>query len=156
MALKADRQIDAWEIRYFLNETAAPGNIVVISTAGSGSAMDAVDNLATVVASSSGARPLGMLLNQFVNLDLSKFPINWHKDQSQIGDKASIATKGWFVTDRITGTPAAGDFAVLSSSGTITGVAPNATTWNKIANPQVGSFRTKKDESGYASVYIDL
>jgi hypothetical protein len=156
MALRGDRQIDSWEIRYFLNEVAERGNVAVISTVGSGSAMDAIDNLVTIAGSSSGQKPVGLLLNDFVNIDQSKFPINWHKDQHQVGDKCSLVTKGWVVTDRITGTPAAGDWAVLSSSGTVTGIAPNLSTWNKIANPQVGVFRTKKDEAGFASIYVDL
>lgn len=155
MAIKGDRQVDAVEISYFLNETAVKGKILVVSTAGSGVAMDSVSNLATVAGNSSGQKPLGLLLNEVVNVDQTRFPINWHKDQHQQGDKVTIMTKGWVVTDQITGTPAAGDHAVLSSSGTAATLAPGG-TWNEAANPKVGRWRSAKDEAGYAKLYVDL
>lgn len=154
MALKGDRQIDSVEIRYFVNEVANRGSVVSVSTAGSGIGMEDVSNLATVAANSSGSKPIGVLLNDFVNLDLTRTPINWHKDQAQKGSKATILTKGWIVTDQIIGTPNALDYACLTSSGNVTGVAPGSV--NYAANPVVGRFRTKKNEDGFASVYVDL
>jgi hypothetical protein len=156
MALKADRKIDVVDISYFLNEVASKGVIVSVSTAGSGVALEDPANLVTVSASSSGARPLGMLLTEFVNVDQTRTPINWHKDQAQKGSKAAIMTKGWAVTDQVTGSPAKNDWAVLSSSGAVTGVAPHQVSWNQIANPRVGTFRSIKNEDGYARVYVDL
>ncbi len=155
MALKGDRQIDAVSIRYFLDEVSAKGNVLCVSTAGSGIALDSTVNLATVVADSSGNKPLGVLLNEFVNVDQTRQPVNWHKDQSQKGDKCTILTKGWVVTDRITGTIAAGDHAVLSSSGTCAALAPGA-AWNEAANPKVGRWRGLPDQSGFAVLYVDL
>jgi hypothetical protein len=155
MALKGDRQVLETEIGFYLNEVATRGVVVCVSTAGSGVALDNVSSVATVAANSSGNKPIGILLNDFVNLDLTKFPVNWHKDQANSGDKATILTKGWVVTDQITGTPVARDFAVLSSSGTVATLAPGG-TWNEVANPKVGRFITKKDQSGYARVYVDL
>jgi hypothetical protein len=156
MALKADRSVGSVDISYFLNEVASKGVIVSVSTAGSGVALEDPANVATVSASSSGARPLGMLLTEFVNVDQTRTPINWHKDQAQKGSKAAIMTKGWVVTDQVTGTPSKGDWALLSSSGSVTGIAPNSTSWNQIANPRVGSFRSIKNEDGFARVYVDL
>lgn len=154
MALKADRQIDSYELGYFLNETADRGVVVSISTAGSGVAMDNLSNLATVAANSSGAKPLGVLLNEFVNIDQTKFNINWHKDQRQVGDKAVIATKGWVVTNKVV-LANAGSGAILTSSGFITN-KPHNNVWNSVAQPEVGRFRSDKDEAGFAKVYIDL
>jgi hypothetical protein len=155
MAILADRQIDAVELGYFLNEVSVKGKLVSVKTAGSGVAMDNVNNVATVAASSSGQLPLGMLINEFVSVDLTRFPINWHKDQSVSGDKATVMTKGWAVTDQVIGTPSAGHFAVLSSSGNVTNLAPGG-AWNEVANPKVGRFRSTLDSNGFAKVYIDL
>ena len=156
MAIKVDRQVDSVELRYFLNETAVNGKILVVSTAGSGVAMDSTANLATVAGNSSGNLPIGMLLNEVVNVDQTRQNINWHKDQTQQGDKVTIMTKGWAVTDELTGTIAAGNFAILSSSGTLAQLAPGG-TWNEAANPKCGVFRTNKsDTDGFATVYIDL
>lgn len=155
MALLADRQVDAVELGYYLNELAVKGQILSVKTYGSGVAMDSVKNVATVAANSSGNAPLGMLLNDFVAVDLTRFPINWHKDQSVSGDKASIMTKGWAVTDQVTGSPAAGNYAVLTSSGQVMPVALGA-AWNEAANPKVGRFRSTVDANGFAKLYIDL
>lgn len=157
MALKADRQVDAYEVGYFLNETASQGVIVSANTAGSGIALEDTANLATVAANSSGAKPIGMLLTEVVNIDLTRQAINWNKDQVNIGGKVAIMTKGWAVTDKITGTPTVGQKAVLSSSGTVTGQANQSTGWhNELINPYVGTFRSVKNEDGFARVYVDL
>ena len=53
MALKADRNELDVDISFFMNETAEKGQIVVISTAGSGAAMDQSQSLVTVAAAST-------------------------------------------------------------------------------------------------------
>lgn len=155
MAIRADREIVSTESRYFLNEVAEKGVVVSVSTAGSGVGMDNTRNVATVAASSSGSKPLGVLLTTFVNVDQSRFPINWHKDEANLGDKASILTKGWVVTNKITGSATAGDKAVLSSSGYVA-VKAAPSTYNETANPVIGRFRTASDENGYATLLVDL
>jgi hypothetical protein len=154
MALKMDRQVDAVDISYFLNEVAERGVVVSVSTGGSGIAMDSPKNLATVAATSVGARPLGILLNDFVDIDTSRLPVNWLKDQHKLGDKCTILTKGWVVTNKITGTPVAGQLAGLSSSGTLTGLAVGTAETANV--PLIGRFRSSINEEGFAKVYVDL
>ena len=154
MALKMDRQVDAVDISYFLNEVAERGVVVSVSTGGSGIAMDNPRSLATVAATSVGARPLGILLNDFVDVDTSRLPVNWMKDQSVIGNKCTIMTKGWAVTNKVIGTPTAGQLAVLASSGSLAGVAVG--TASSANSPLVGLFRSGVDENGFAKVYVDL
>ncbi len=154
MALKMDRQEDAYELSFFLNEVADRGNIVSISTAGSGIAMDHPSNLATVAGAASGQKPLGFLMNDFVNTDATRIQRNWFKDEHRPGDKCTILTRGWVVTDRITGTPTAGQLAALGPSGTVTGV--NIGTPQSAAQPIVGRFRTSKSEEGFAKVTVEL
>lgn len=154
MALKGDRQIDATEITYFLNEVAERGSIVSINTAGSGISLENSKSVATVLTNPSGGKPLGLLLNDFVSIDRTRFPINWHKDQAASGDKASILTKGWVVTNKLLGTVTAGQVAYLAESGNLRGsTLPPA---NLSLQPVVGRFRSDKDEAGYAKVYVDL
>jgi len=150
MALKADRQIDAVEIGYFINEVAEKGLIVVPLTAGSGIALDSAMNVATVAASASGNYPLGMLMNDFVSIDVTKQYLNYHKDQSILGSKATIMTKGWAVTNKVTGTPAGNQTAVLTASGYVTTGTVSATT------PAVGRFRSKVNADGFVRLYVDL
>lgn len=156
MALKADRNILDTELGYYLNETASRGVIVCVSTAGSGTALDASANLATVAAQSSGAKPIGLLLNDVTDNDLTKTPTNWHKDEAQKGDKVAILTKGWVVTDKVT-TATAGAKAVLTSSGYVMDATDaDVAAANALLNPVIGVFRTSKDENGFARLYVDL
>jgi hypothetical protein len=156
MSLKIDRQVDAVELRYFLNETASRGVVVSApSHTASGVAMEDTLSVATVAANSSGAKPLGVLAQDVVDLDLTRISVNWHKDQANKGDKVTIITKGWVVTDQTFGTCTGGEDAVLSSSGAVTNKATDG-THNEQANPTVGRFRTSKDQAGFAALYIDL
>jgi len=154
MALKPDRQIDSEEISYFLNETAERGSFVVVSTGGSGVAMDSSVNVATVASSPSGQKCLGIITSDFVNVDRTRQQINWHKDQQASGDKANIVRKGWLTTNKILGTATAGQTAYLAESGNVRGTSSPIT--NIAVQPTVGRFISGKDEAGYAKVYIDV
>ena len=159
MALKNNRYEFATDISYFMNEVASRGGIASISTVGSGAALDQSAALVTYAANSSGATPRGLLLNDMVNLDLTRQHLNQHRDEVQLGGKVTLGVKGWWITNSIIGTPAAGDLAVLSSSGNIAPLTQaNSVTgaWNKALNPLIGKFWGKLDEDGYAKVFVDL
>ena len=109
MALRPDRNEHLTDLSFFMNETAERGIIVVHSTGGSGAAMD--DSNAKVIAPAttvSGKNPAGLLLNDVVNLDLTRQHINFHKDEVQQGNKVLLLRRGTGVTDQISGTPTVG------------------------------------------------
>jgi hypothetical protein len=156
MALKGDRYEVVDDISFFMNETATRGGIVCYSTAGSGAALDQSAALATYKATISGSIPIGMLMNDVVNLDLTRQHLNQHKDEVQQGRKVRLMTEGWAVTNMIYPgvTPTAGQTAYLAHSGYIT-----STEIVGVSNPevaQIGRFMSTKDEDGYAKVYVKL
>ena len=104
---------------------------------------------ATVAASASGAAALGVLLNDVVDIDQTRQHLNWHKDEVQKGSKVTILTKGFVVTDKISGTPTAGQTAYLSASGLIKGTQDTGA-------PAIGRFLSTKDADGYAKVAVNL
>ena len=158
MALKSDRYEFQTDVSFFMNEVAERGGVVTLAATStpSGSAMDSSVNVVTYVANPSGKVPIGILLNDMVNLDLTRQHINWHKDEIQKGGKVTILRKGYVVTNRIsgTGTPVAGDAAYVADSGLIStstrGVALDA------GAVKIGRFLTAKDSDGYAKVEINL
>ena len=171
MALKADRNELDVDISFFYNAgTAERGGVVSITSVGSGAAMDqgvnlvkykaagaAMDQAAALVSYKQGAAgviPVGVLLNDVVNLDLTRQHINWHKDEVQKGGKVSILKKGYVVTNNITGTPTAGALAYLDdlTAGNLT-VKANVDTTEYIS---VGRWMSSLDEDGYAKVEINL
>ena len=156
MALKGDRFEGITSIEFFMNEVAERGGVVVSSTGanvagGSGAALDQWKSQVTYAAAGSvGRYPVGVLLNDMVNLDLTKQHINWQRNQMQIGSKVTLLREGWVVTNMIdpAAAPALGSGAYLSNSGLFTTVVGS--------NAKVGRFESAADGDGFAKVYVKL
>ena len=99
MALKADRYELQTDISFFYNDSAVSrGGIVVHdSTTASGAAMDQGVNLVKYKAAAATDVPVGVLLNDVVNKDLTRTHLNQHKDEVQLGGKVTILRKGYIV-----------------------------------------------------------
>ena len=147
MALKGDRNVLETDISFFINVEAEKGELVHLSTGGSGAAMDNSVALA-VTATGNGAQPLGILLNDVVDIDQTRQHINWHKDEVQKGGKCTIMTKGTIVTDKVTGTPAAGAVAYVNVDGTVGAISGGSSA--------VGRFLSSVDSDGYIKVAVNL
>ena len=160
MALKGDRYEFETTIDFFLNEVAERGGVVTLSTAGSGAALDQSAALVTYAAAQSGLVPIGLLLNDMVNIDQTRQHINFHKNEMQKGGKVTLLRKGWVVTNRIDPgvTISAGDVAYVGPSGFLTNTnkAPLYNRQNRTGGMVVGQFDSTKDEDGYAKVSINL
>lgn len=160
MALKPDRSEDITDISYFVTAITGPntdrmerGGILcaVTGTPGSGAAMDTSAQAAQYATTASGRKALGILLNDFVNIDQSRQQLNPYKNEQQIGTKAVILRKGWVVTNMI--------------DGNVTGSMPAAcygqtsglmTPISGAGLPLVGEFLSRADAEGYAKVKVDL
>ena len=155
MALKGDRYAGVTDVSFFMNDaSASKGGIACISTAGSGVALDQSKALVTYKALASGNIPVGLLLNDMVNIDQTRQHINFHKNEVQKGGKVTLLTQGWVVTSNVTGTPTAGQAAYLGATGTVT--ASQSATGGNAANPPVGRFLSTKDEDGYVKLQVNL
>lgn len=153
MALKADRHEVQTDISFFMNEVKNRGHVVCHSTAGSGAAMDDSNAVVTVPAHASGT-PVGILLNDMVNKDLTQTHINFHKNEIQKGGKVTILRVGTVVTDSIKSgvSPTAGEKAYVVESGLIS----NAAGSGGGADQEIGRFLSSKDADGYAKVSVNL
>jgi hypothetical protein len=157
MALKPDR-IEAYtDISFFCNDsTAERGVIAVHSTGGSGVAMDdALAVVTTVVANPSGTQPAGLLLNDVVNLDLTRQHINWHRDEVQTGSKVTLLRQGQVTTNSVVSgvTPTIGQDAYYGVNGQLTNVSTAGGTSSGV---KVGRFLSLKDSDGYVKVDINI
>lgn len=155
MALKGDYNFteNGTNIEFYMNEVGNRGGIVSFSTMGSGAALDQAAALVTYAAVGSGKKPVGLLLCDMVNLDLTRQHLNQHKYEVQKGGKVEILRRGWAVTDQIASglTLVAGDKAYLANGARITNV------WvSDLVTPTVGQFLSGTDEDGYAKVEVNL
>jgi len=156
MALKADRYEESTDISYFMTAaTGDRGGVVCLDLlSASGAAMDQGDNTVSYQAAATTDVPVGILLNDVVNKDLTRTHLNQYKDEVQLGGKVTVLTRGWVVTNKVTGTPAAGDLAYASETiGEISTVAADAEASGNLA---IGRFMSAKDADGYAKVYVNL
>jgi hypothetical protein len=140
------------------------GIVSVTATEASGAAMDQSEATVAYVAEPSGAYPLGLLLSEVVNLDLTRQHMNWHKEEVQIGGKVTVMTKGTVVTDWIypDHTPIPGEIAYVCDSGYIGNVDISLDAGQSLdgvgvsSTRKVGRFVTIKNADGFAKVDINL
>lgn len=154
MALKSDRVNYGDDISYFWTGAVAErGGIATITTAGSGAAMDQSAAVAGYAADPSGKTPIGVLMNDVVNLDLTRQHKNFHRDEVQLNGKVTLWQDCKVVTNMFAPaqTPGAGARLFVTVSGLLT-----ATDFGAAASPVVGVALSTRDEEGYAKVQIKL
>ena len=156
MALKADRHVETTDITFFYNEgTATRGGVAMYVTnqLPSGAAMAQGANLVKYATAAATDIPVGILLNDVVNKDLTRTHLNEHKDEVQKGGKVTIMTKGWVITSAVTGTPTPGAMAYASTTGSI---GTTAGIGYASGNLAVGRWMSRKDSDGYAKLHVNL
>jgi hypothetical protein len=184
MALKPDRNELDVDISYFWATGIGYGGerggwvSATGSTVASGAAMDQAANQVWYGLNCTGTRPLGLLLNDVVNIDLTRQILNPYKSEVQVGDKITLLKKGYVVTNRVVSTIGPTTVAVVPGATAYTGpsgfittvpsgalglgtLAANAIIFNAHINSPsgsyvIGKFLSKVDEDGYAKVYVDL
>ena len=154
MALKPDRVELHTDVSFFMNTTAERGGVatVVVTASGSGVAMDDANAVVAYAAVGSGARPVGVLLNDVVNYDLTRQHINWYKDEMQVGGKVVLLRQGQVTTNLISSgpgqVPGPGLDAYVNNSGYIGVVASGGT--------KIGQWLSAKDADGYAKLSVNI
>lgn len=157
MALKADRYEESTDISYFYTAgTATRGGVVCLDLlSASGAALDQGDNTVSYKQATQTNVPVGILLNDVVNKDLTRTHLNFYKDEVQKGGKVTVLTRGWVVTNMIDGTPTPGSpaYASPTTAGYITTSASGALASGNLV---IGRWMSRKDADGYAKVYVNL
>jgi hypothetical protein len=155
MALKPDRVEHLTDISFYKNDAVAErGLILAHSTGGSGAAMD--DALAQVVdVAALTDEPAGLLMNDVVNLDLTRQHYNQHKDEVQLGGKITLLRRGTVVTDQISGTPVVGEKAYFDLAGSLV-TESAATAQIAVTGSAVGRFLGVADADGFCKVEINI
>jgi|TARA_R110000824_G_scaffold55629_5_gene153062 hypothetical protein len=162
MALKADRHEFQTDISFFSSDDVQTrGGCVVHGGVGSGAAMD--QGAALVLyknAVTATDVPVGILLNDIVNKDLTRTHLNHHKDEVQLGGKVTILRKGWVVTNSVSvadGAIVGGDLAFVGHNGLIVGTLPTAAaTKQGSGNLCIGRFMSGADADSYYKVEVNL
>lgn len=151
MALKPDRQENYTTIDFFMNETGERGGVVIFDTATSG--LGGLDDAGAVVKkpTDSGGVPAGVLMNDVVNVDLSRYRLNEQKDEVQVNSKVCLLKRGSVKTNMLVAgqNPVAGSGAYYNNGGLFTMSTGGS-------NGLVGRFTSSKDEDGYVRVEVNL
>lgn len=149
MALKSDRYELQTDISFFYNAAATTRGCLVAhgATGGTGAAMD---QGAALCVKSTSAAPLGILLNDVVDKDLTRQHLNQHKDEVQKGGKVTILRKGYVVTNNVTNV-ADVDQGELAYQCEI-----NAGNVATSGSTVVGRFLSEKDADNYVKLEVNL
>ena len=152
MALRPDRNEFLTDLSFFMDEVAERGILVVASTQGSGAAMAQSEAAGKIGsrADRGSDMPVGLLLNDVVNLDLTRQHINYAKDEVQKGNKVLLLRRGFVVTNMISGDITLGEPAQWVGDGKLCSATAESTS------VQVGRWLSKKDADGYAKVEINI
>lgn len=151
MALRGDRLVESVDVTKVFHGVSERGVVLCHGTAGSGSALGDTGGHVILAANPSGLKPAGLLMNDSVNVDTSKYHTNFHKDELPSGSPCTLLKKGWAISDKVLGSPTAGSTAYLTSSGMF--MPTNAGLAN---NPIIGEFDGAKDEAGYVKLIVEL
>jgi hypothetical protein len=156
MALKPDRVEHLTDLSFFMNETGERGGIVTYDVVSGGASGAAMDDAKALVKQPTGLgqyqKPAGLLLNDVVNLDLTRQHINFHKDEVQKGSKVLLLKRGTVVTNHFSGAPTAANIGATVYFNQ-DGFLMTATTGGSAA---VGRLLSIKDADGYVKVDIDV
>ena len=154
MALKGDRIIVENDITQTCESVTSRGVVLCFKTAGSGVGIGDYAGQSDLYADPSGHIPAGLLLNDVVNVDQTRYHKNFHKDETLISQRCNLLKKGRVTTDQVSGSPTAGNTAYLTTNGQLTPTV--SATGGTAATPKVGQFQSAKDENGYATVEVLL
>lgn len=154
MALKGNRVILETDITLTCPTATERGVVLCRTTPGSGVALGDLAGAADLLANPSGAAVAGLLLNDIVNVDVTRYHLNFHKDERLINQRMSLLKKGRVTTNKVTGAPTAGQTAYVTASGVLTPTV--SATGGVAATPKVGVFAGSLDENGYATVDVNL
>lgn len=154
MALKGDRVVLETDITLGCDSVTERGVVLCHKTAGSGVALGTLAGKADMYANPSGKVPCGLLMNDVVNTDQTRYHKNFHKDETMVGEVCTLLKKGRVTTNKVTGTPTPGATAYLTASGVLTPTV--SATGGVAATPKVGQFVGGLDEAGFAAVDINL
>lgn len=149
MSLKPDRIRTEEDLSFYMNEVGEAGQVVVIADVGTGAAMDDVDQTVEITATVANADVAGILMQDVVDIDLTKHHLNRHDGSVQKGGKVTVLRRGQITTDKIDNTVTAAGPAYLAAGGLLsTTQASNA--------PQVGYFVSAQDADGFVRVSVSL
>lgn len=149
MALKPLRHPAYDDISMFMNEVAERGRVVIYDASVSGLGdMDDANALCKMPTSTAG-NPAGILMNDVVDVDQSRYALNMHQDEVQKGGKVTLLRRGFVRTNCIVAgvNPVPGSGAYFNTSGELT-----MTT----TSTRVGTFTSAKDADGYVKVEVNL
>lgn len=149
MSLAPSRQVFATNIKYALNEVAERGVVacIVAGTTANG------EVTTSAVPTGVGVQPIGMLLDDVEDMNFDRHGEYRQRNVVDVGSVVGLAAKADLETDRITGSPVAGDDMFLGPNGT---VSPTQLTDGITSAPRLGYFQSAPNANGFAAIHLDL
>lgn len=156
MALKGDRAVYETNIRHICDTSGEAGTLFQLKASqptgrgvGQGINFSAPVAVPVTGTPASGTRIIGVALDDVISLDPVRQHRNFQRTDQLVGENVCLLTDGYIRTNKIVGTPAAGDTAYVGAAGAFSASQTNAI-------PAVGKFETSKDTDGFAIVTVKI
>lgn len=153
MALKRYRKELAHDndIRYYFNMVGDAGGMATVATGitGSGGMPGDPHYVATYAPNPSGQTPAGILMQEVINIDQTRFHINFQREQVPVNYKVCLNIGGEYSTNMVLVAPTGRQPAYLAASG-------NFSATQASGAPLVGEFLGAPDGDNYCVVRIKL
>lgn len=114
ISIEVDKYVESQDISFFCTDKVPKGTVMVLDTNNEN------DYLLCKRPDSTKSIPVGVLLNDVVDLDLTRRHINHHKDEVQAGGKVTLLKKGWVALSGVQGEPEVGKTAYFTEDGRVT------------------------------------
>lgn len=154
MALLGSRNEIETDITNKSTTVASPGVGLCFTASGSGVTIGDSSSSVGQVANPSGQQFAGLLLHEIASINEALFHRNWNKEQMLVGERCTLGKKGQWYTDQVTGTPAKGNTAYLTTNGQFTPTV--SATGGLAATPKCGQFLGSKDANGFVGIDFNL
>lgn len=130
------------------------GVVACYSVAGSGAGIGVTAGAVDVFAAGSGNKPAGILLVDVVDVNQTRYHVNYYKEIMTSGSPVPLLLQGRLTVNGITGTPTEGAPAYMGAAGGYTTTL--SATGGLAATPRVGTFDSIKDADGFATIEFNL
>lgn len=141
-ALKADRWIKCEDLSFFYNgECISRGRVVCLDSNQDDDGFPVVD----IPNKCKKPYPVGIIMNDVVNLDMTRQHINWHKEEVPQGGKVCIAKYGYLTIKPVKGNPQPGKDLYYDDIGYLT---------TEEVSKCVGKVTSSLDADGFCRVDI--
>lgn len=139
-----DQALNRTNLRFFCDDVVAKGSVVELADMHPGVSGE---TFPVVRPGYHSGQPMGVILNDVVNKDLTRCHLNWNSGEVQVGGKVSICQEGWLTIGSFDNHVKAGSIIYYDKEGLPT---------TRDTGRSIGRAMSSSDADGFVQVRVQL